>query len=68
MIVALNSILTCQFDKEPLETHFYIVKLGFTGLYFIFLILAQNRNCWYFLEPPQLGGSNEFPQPCFGQT
>ena len=29
----------CNFD--PLKPHFYIVKLGFTGVYIIFLISAQ---------------------------
>ena len=28
----------------------------------IFLIFAQNIDCGYTLEPPQLGGSNEYPQ------
>ena len=29
----------------PLKPHFYIVKLGFTGVYIIFLISAQNIDC-----------------------
>ena len=33
----------CNFD--PLIPHFYIVKLGFTGVYIIFLISAQNIDC-----------------------
>ena len=37
----------------PLKPHFYIVKLGFTGVYIIFLISAQNVDCWYLLEPPR---------------
>ena len=31
----------------------------------IFLILAQNIDCGYTLEPPRRGGSNEYPQPMF---
>ena len=31
----------------------------------IFLILAQNRDCGYTLEPPLRGGSNEYPQSMF---
>ena len=31
----------------------------------IFLIFAQNINCWYTLEPPRRGGSNEYPQSMF---
>ena len=33
----------------PLKSHFYIVKLDFTGVY-IFLISAQNIDCGYSLE------------------
>ena len=52
-------------DFDPLEPHFYIEKLGFTGVYIIFLIFAQNINCGYSLEPPHLGGSNEYPLSMF---
>ena len=31
----------------------------------IFLILAQNIDCGYTLEPPWRGGSNEYPQSMF---
>ena len=31
----------------------------------IFLISAQNIDCGYSLEPPQRGGSNEYPQSVF---
>ena len=31
----------------------------------IFHISAQNINCWYLLELPQWGGSNEYPQSMF---
>ena len=31
----------------------------------IFLISAQNIVCGYTLEPPQRGGSNEYPQSMF---
>ena len=30
-----------------------------------FLIFAQNIDCGYTLEPPRLGGSNEYPQSMF---
>ena len=30
-----------------------------------FLIFAQNIDCGYTLESPQLGGSNEYPQSVF---
>ena len=31
----------------------------------IFYISAQNIDCWYTLEPPRRGGSNEYPQSMF---
>ena len=31
----------------------------------IFHISAQNIDCGYSLEPPQQGGSNEYPQSMF---
>ena len=31
----------------------------------IFLIFAQNIDCGYTFEPPQRGGSNEYPQSMF---
>ena len=42
---------TRLYNFEPLESHFYIVKLGFTGVCTIFLISAQNIDCGYSLEP-----------------
>ena len=56
---------TCLYNFDPLKPHFYIVKLGFTEVYIIFLISAQNIDCGYSLEPPRRGGSNEYPQSMF---
>ena len=56
---------TYLYNFDPLKPHFYIVKLGFTGVYIIFLISAQNVDCGYSLEPPRRGGSNEYPQSMF---
>ena len=38
-----------------LKPYFYtvLVKLGFAGLYIIFLISAQKHKLWYSLELPQ---------------
>ena len=36
---------TYLYNFDPLNPHFYIVKLGFTGVYIIFLISAQNIDC-----------------------
>ena len=56
---------TRLYNVDPLKPHFYIVKLGFTGVYIIFLISAQNMDCGYSLEPPRRGGSNEYPHSMF---
>ena len=56
---------TCLYNVDPLKPHFYIVKLGFTGVYIIFHISGQNIDCGYSLEPPRQGGSNEYPQSMF---
>ena len=37
---------TCLYNFDPLKPHFYIVKLGFTGVYIIFLISAQKHRLW----------------------
>ena len=56
---------TRLYNIDPLKPHFYIVKMGFTGVYIIFRISAQNIDCGYSLEPPHRGGSNEYPQSMF---
>ena len=56
---------TCLYNVDPLKPHFYIVKLGFTGVYITFLFLLKNIDCGYSLEPPRRGGSNEYPQSMF---
>ena len=40
---------TCLYNTDPLKPHFYIVKLGFTGVYIVFLISVQNIDCGYSL-------------------
>ena len=56
---------TYLYNFDLLKPHFYIVKLGFTWVYIIFLISAQKHTLWYLLEPPWRGGSNEYPQSMF---
>ena len=63
--MGLSITRTYLYYFDPLKPHFYIVKLGFTGVYIIFLISAQNIDCGYSLEPPRRGGSNEYPQSMF---
>ena len=56
---------TYLYNFDPLKPPFYIVKLGFTGVYISFLSSAQNTDYGYSLEPPRRGGSNEYPQSIF---
>ena len=65
MLACLLIKKTCLYNVDPLKPHFYIVKVGFTEVYIIFLISAQNIDCGYSLEPPRGGGSNEYPQSVF---
>ena len=46
---------TYLYNFDPLEPHFYIIKLGFTGGYntLFFLFLLKNIDCGYSLELPQ---------------
>ena len=50
---------------NPLKSKFYIIKLGFTGVYNIFFIIfAHSINCGYSLEPRRQGCSNEYSIDC----
>ena len=44
-----------------------MVKLEFTGVYIISLILLEDIDCGYSLEPPRWGGFNKDPQSIFEQ-
>ena len=41
---------TCLYNFDPLNPHFYIVKLGFTGVYIILLISAQKHRLLVFVR------------------
>ena len=41
---------TCLYKIDPLKPHFYIVKLGFTGVYIIFLISVQKHRLWVLVR------------------
>ena len=41
---------TCLYDFDSLKPHFYMVKLGFTGVYIIFLISAQKHRLWVLVR------------------
>ena len=45
-IIKIYITKTCIYNFDPLKPHFYIVKLGFTGVYIIFLISAQKHRLW----------------------
>ena len=53
LISSLKSITitkTCLYNFDPLKPHFYIVKLGFKGVYIIFLISAQTHRLWVLVR------------------
>ena len=60
-----NITKTCLYNFDPLKPHFYVVKLGFTGVYITSLILLKNIDCGYPLELPHQGSSNEYPRSMF---
>ena len=41
---------TYLYNFDPLKRHFYIVKLGFTGVYIIFHISAQKHRLWVLVR------------------
>ena len=46
---------SCPCNVYPLTPHFYIVKLGFTGVYIIFLFLIHNIDRGYGSNIVKLG-------------
>ena len=41
---------TYLYNFDHLKPHFYIVKLGFTGVYIIFLVSAQKHRLWVLVR------------------
>ena len=41
---------TYLYNVDPLKPHFYMVRLGFTGIYIIFLISAQKQRLWVLIR------------------
>ena len=69
-VKGLRTYANNQYKNMPIHIHrkFHLQKL----IIFrkkknsdIFHISAQNIDCWYSLEPPRRGGSNEYPQSMF---
>ena len=50
LIMYLLITKTCLYNFDPLKPYLYIVKLGFAGVYFIFLISAQKHILWVHVE------------------
>ena len=53
---------TCLYNFNPLKPNFYIVKLGFTGVYFIFLISAQKHRLWVLVKTASARRFERVPQ------
>ena len=53
------------YNLDPFKPHFYIVKLGFRGVYIIFSYFCSKLDCGYLLEPPRRIGSNKYLQSMF---
>ena len=58
---------TYLYNFDPLKPHFYIAKLGFTGLYIIFSWSAKIIECGYSLEPPAEAVLTSTHNLCFEQ-
>ena len=59
---------TCLYNFDPFQPHFYVVKLGFTGVYiisFFFFFFAQKHKLWVFVRTALRGGYNQYPQSMF---
>ena len=46
----LNLFTKIVYNFDPLKPHFYIVKLGFAGVYIIFLISAKKHRLWILVR------------------
>ena len=55
-------------NLTPLKPQFYIVKLGFTGVYINFLISAQNIGCGYSFKLPIEAVLTSTHNLCFEQV
>ena len=62
IIFYTSSLKHAYIMLNPLKPTFYIVKLGFTGVYIFFLISAQKHRLWVLVRT---AGSNEYLQSMF---
>ena len=58
---------TCLYNFDPLKPHFYIVKLGFIGVYIIFLISAQKHRLWVLVRTASPAVLTSTHNLCFEQ-
>ena len=67
MIKRENKLTTLRKLAHAINRDFLALKIENFQLkiFDIFLIFAQNIDCGYTLEPPQRGGSIEYPQSMF---
>ena len=73
----LDQSHTVIFEGNESEAHYENMSIDYTAIFhgckndnfqmifFFFFNFAQNIDCGYTLEPPQRGGSNEYPQSMF---
>ena len=50
LVLILFITKTCLCNFDPLKPHFYIVKLGFIGVYIIFVISARKHRLWVLVR------------------
>ena len=50
IFVFVDITKTCLYNVDPLKPHFYIVKLGFIGVYIIFHISTQKHRFWVLVR------------------
>ena len=64
-LIKVNLLLQIDhYENTPIQIYKKLPKTeNFLIKTLIFHISAQNIDCWYSLEPPRRGGSNEYPQP-----
>ena len=54
LVAPVTITKTYLYNFDPLKPHFYIVKLGFIGVYIIFLISARKHRLWVLVRTASL--------------
>ena len=51
-VTSMTGVITkiYLYNFDPLKPHFHIVKLGFTGVYIIFLVSVQKHRLWVLVR------------------